>query len=174
MAEATPSIAAVRCAEGAAADDALAAAAATLAREGLRIVGHVQRSAPGGAREVTLVEDLATGRRHPITQDLGTCSAGCALDPAALAEVAGGLLAALDAPADLLVLNRFGRGEAEGGGLRAAVEKACMLGVPVLAILRDDYAEAWEAFTGGTERLPPAPDVILDWVRRAISAGQVA
>jgi hypothetical protein len=169
-----PLIAAIRCRQGREADDALAEAAARLAAEGFRACGHVQRVAPGRGRAVTLVEDVASGLRQPITQDLGAASEGCSLDPAALAEVAGALLAALDGPVDILILNRFGRGEAEGGGLRAAVEKACVAGVPVLAVLRDDYAAAWDAFTGGTVRLEPQPEAILAWARGAIAAARAA
>lgn len=172
MAEPAPLIAAVRCPEGAAADDALVAAAARLAVEGFRVAGHVQRVEPGRARELTLVEDVVTGARRAITQDLGACAAGCALDPAALAEVAAQLLVALDGPVDLLVLNRFGRGEAEGGGLRAVMEKAALAGVPVVAVLREDYAEAWEAFTGGSARLAPEAEAILGWARAAIGAAR--
>ncbi len=169
-----PLIAAIRPAEGADADTALAAVAQALRAEGFRPVGHVQRVVAGAARAVTLVEDVASGARIAITQDLGACASGCALDPAALADVAGGLLAALDGPADLLILNRFGRGEAEGGGLRAAVEKAVLAGIPVLAVLRPDYAEAWQEFTGGSASLAAEPEAILTWARAAIAQARAA
>lgn len=174
MQDAAPFIAAIRCLGGGAADDALAEAAARLRAEGFRPCGHVQRAEPGRARDVTLVEDVTTGARRAITQDLGAGATACALDPSALAEVAAGLLAALDGPVDLLILNRFGRGEAEGGGLRAALEKAALRGIPVLALLKDDYAAAWDDFTGGTERVAAEPEAILTWARRAIGAARTA
>lgn len=165
MTEVVLPVAAVRCPEGPAADQALATAATTLRAEGWRVAGHVQRSAPGSSRRKVEVEEVATGLRKAITQDLGAGAESCALDPEALARVAADLLAELDRPVDLLIVNRFGRGEAEGGGLRAAIEKACFAGVPVVAVVRSTYAEAWEEFTGSAVILDPDPALILGWVR---------
>lgn len=168
-----PAIAGVLCPEGQSADAVVAAVADALRARGLRPVGYVQRVAPGGTREVTLVEDVATGQRQPITQDLGACATGCALDPAALAEVAGALQMALEAGGDLLIVNRFGRSESEGRGLRGVIEAAVLSGVPVLAMVRDDYAPAWAAFTGGEAvALPAERDAILAWADAAISAAR--
>lgn len=168
-----PVLAAILCPEGQSADAVVAAVAADLRAGGLRPVGHVQRVAPGGAREVTLVEDVATGQRQPITQDLGACASGCALDPAALAEVAGALQAALEAGADLLIVNRFGRSESEGRGLRGVIEAAVLAGVPVLAMVREDYAPAWADFTGGeAATLPADKGAILAWAGAAIAAAR--
>ena len=171
----TPAIAGVLCPEGQGADAAVAAVAAALRARGLRPVGHVQRVASGAGRDVTLVEDVATGLRQPITQDLGAHATGCALDPAALAEVAGALLVTLEAGADLLIVNRFGKSEAEGDGLRSVIEAAVVSGVPVLAMLRDDYAPDWSAFTGGAAvALPAETGAILAWAEAAIAAPRSA
>lgn len=166
-----PRIAAVICPDEGGADAVVAAVAARLAAAGLRLAGHVQRSVADDCGAVTMVEDVATGALTPITQDLGRASAACALDPAALAGVAGQLLARLEDPVDLLIVNRFGRGEAEGGGLRAAIERAVLAGVPVLVMLRPPYRAAWEAFTGGTaDSLPAEDSAIAAWVARALAA----
>lgn len=165
-----PRIAAVHCPEGGGADAIVAAVAGQLKAAGLRLAGHVQRSVADDCGAVTMVEDVATGALTPITQDLGKSSAACALDPAALAGVAGQLLAVLEGPVDLLIVNRFGRGEAEGGGLRAAIERAVLDDVPVLVMLRAPYRAAWEAFTGGTaDMLPAEASAIAAWVARAVA-----
>jgi nucleoside-triphosphatase THEP1 len=170
-----PLIAAIRCPDGVSADAVLARAAARFRAEGVRLAGHVQGTRPGRGGAVTVVEDLVTGEVRPITQDLGPGSAGCTLDPAALAEVAAALLARLDGPLDLLVVNRFGKGEAEGRGLRAAIERAVMDGVPVLTVLRADHAEAWDQFTGGEAvLLEPDDEAILNWARAAILSARAA
>lgn len=52
-----------------------------------------------------------------------TGAKGCRLDPRALAALSGSLLGELDAGTQLLVLNRFGKGESEGHGFRAVIEQ---------------------------------------------------
>lgn len=168
-----PLIAAIRCLEASSADVVLARAAARLRAEGVRLAGHVQGIRPGRSGEVTVVEDLVSGVVRPITQDLGPGASGCSLDPAALADVAAALLAQLDSGVDLLVINRFGKGEAEGRGLRAAIERAVLDGVPVLTVLRADHADAWDQFTGGAASvLEPEEEAILNWARTAIDAAR--
>ena len=170
-----PLIAAIRCPEGVSVDAVLARAAARLRAEGVRLAGHVQGIRPGRSGEVTVVEDLVTGAARPITQELGPGAAGCSLDPAALADVAAGLLAQLDGKVDLLVVNRFGKAEAEGRGLRAAIERAVLNGVPVLTVLRAGHAAAWDQFTGGEAvLLEPEDEAILIWARLAIRAARAA
>ncbi|MBI1217541.1 MAG: DUF2478 domain-containing protein [Rhodobacteraceae bacterium] len=175
MSDDTPRIAAIRSPEGVAADAVLARAAAQLRAEGVVLAGFTQATTPGRRGGVTVVEDLVSGLRHPITQDLGPGSGACSLDPAALAGVAAVLLARLDQPVDLLVVNRFGKGEAEGRGLRAAIERAVLAGVPVLTVLRAGYAEAWDQFTDGAAVvLEPEDEAILNWARAAILAARAA
>ena len=132
--------------------------------------GSVLGNLPDAAQVCSImhVEDIATGALHNITQNLGTGSTGCRLDPAALADVAEQLLAALENPVDLLILNRFGKGEAEGQGLRAVIEKAFVAGVPVLTVVRPEYEPDFQAFTGGTaQMLAPRLEDALYWAERA-------
>ncbi|MDE3029396.1 MAG: DUF2478 domain-containing protein [Paracoccaceae bacterium] len=170
-------LAAIRCPD-AGGDDLLAAVARVLQAQGLRLTGHVQRTFPDPSDaccEITHVEDIQTGARINITQALGAGSTGCRLDPAALAGVAGDLLVALDAVPDLVLVNRFGKGEAEGQGLRAVIERAFAAGIPVLTLLRDSHAPAWEAFTGGeAELLPADASAILRWVQAAVAEARRA
>lgn len=70
----------------------------------------------------------------------------------------------LDAKPDLLVVNRFGRGEAEGHGFRSAIEKAFVMGIPVLTAVRDDYLDEWRSF--GAEfaaELPALAEDVSAW-----------
>ena len=153
---------------GGAVDPLLARLVAELRAEGLRLVGFLQGRLPDGGMAV---EDLAGGRLIGITQRLGPGSQGCRLDPQGLAEAAVLALHALDGGADLLVIPRFAKAEAEGQGFRAVIEKACAMQVPVLAAVRTDFAAAWDEFTGGLARpLPPEPQVILNWCRQAATA----
>ncbi|MEX3009719.1 DUF2478 domain-containing protein [Hoeflea sp. TYP-13] len=142
-----------------------------LQAEGFRIGGFVQRETPDpkSCCAITHVEDVMTGKRHRISQALGAGSKGCRLDPQALAAISGGLLELLEEGVDLIVLNRFGKGESDGQGLRAVIEKALDLGVPVLTAVRDTYAPAWEEFSGEfAATLPMDATAVIEWGRAAM------
>ncbi|ARC88023.1 DUF2478 domain-containing protein [Rhodovulum sp. MB263] len=147
-------------------DPLLATVVAVLRAEGVRVAGFRQeRGADGGLA----VEDLTGGGVFPISQQLGSGSEGCSLDPQGLAEAACAALAALETGPDLLILPRFGKAEAEGQGFRAVIERACEWQVPVLVAVKPDCSEAWEAFTGGAAaRLAPDRDALLEWCRAGL------
>jgi hypothetical protein len=147
-------------------DALLSEVAAQLQAGGKRVAGVVQvslKAAPGCA-DVMLVRDVASGETTSITQDLGRNSTGCRLDPRGLAVVAGHLAAALDGNPDLLVLNRFGKAEIEGGGLRDLIGAAMARGVKVLTAVRDSHAAEWAEFHQGIAAdLPPDAQTVRRW-----------
>ena len=120
---------------------------------------------------MTLI-DVASTTRFGISQALGSCAHGCRLDPHGLVDAGARLEQALEASADLLVLNKFGKAEAEeGGGLRGAVVRAIELGVPVLTAVRQPYDAPWAEFHGGyAVALPPEIDAVLHWCEAAVAA----
>ncbi len=74
------------------------------------------------------------------------------------------LEAELETCPDLLVLNRFGRGESEGRGFRDLIARALEMGVPVLTAVRPTYGGAWAAFGGDLAcDLPVEADAVLAW-----------
>lgn len=76
---------------------------------------------------------LSDGSIFRISQSLGRHSSGCRLDAAGLEEAVGHVASALQAaPPHLLILNKFGKQEAEGRGFRPVIAQALSLGVPVL------------------------------------------
>ena len=60
--------------------------------------------------------------------------------------------AALDRSADFLILNKFGKTEAEGGGLRDLIVQAVERGVPVLVAVPYRNLDNWRAFAGDLSR----------------------
>ncbi len=167
-AEALP-IAAIRYAAGVAVDDLMQDIIERLATEGVHLGGLVQQARTGGVDCCAALQlcDLHDGTRVTISQDLGTNAEGCRLDPAALAGVAMRIEDSLDDDVDILVLNRFGKAEAEGQGLRSAIQKAVASGVPVLMAVKDEHVEAWARFHGGMGvTLPVDFLTVLDWCRR--------
>lgn len=136
-------------------DQTLQHIASQMRDEQLRVLGHIQiKSSPLGAcncREMHLV-DLSSGAHIRISENRGPEARGCHLDWAALSEAAQNIDTGLSLAPDILIVNRFGRAEAEGKGMRTAIEKALSLGIPVIVGVRPDYAEVWQAFHGGLAR----------------------
>jgi hypothetical protein len=88
---------------------------------------------------------LADGTRYPIFQDLGPGSE-CHLSGDGAAVAAAAVRGDIAAGCDLVVLSKFGKLEAGGGGLRDAFAAAIEAGVPVLTSVSPAYAAQWEAF----------------------------
>ena len=121
-------------------------------RAGLRLAGALQRDEPrpGRRRCDMVLTDLASGRRTPISWDRGDLAAGCRLDQGALTEAADLIERSIRAaPPDLVIVNKFGKAEAElRGGMRDAIAAALEAGVPVLTGVAPAYASALSAFAG--------------------------
>ncbi len=150
--------------------------AEALAARGRRIAGFIQVSANtrGCACSETHVLDLESGVRIPILQDLGAHAQACRADSAALADVAARTLQALERRPDLLVINRFGRLESEGKGMREEIAAAAVAGIPVLVAVASRYLEAWRGFALGLgEELACSRAVVEDWWRQLEEAGIV-
>ena len=83
-----------------------------------------------------------------ISQSLGKGSSGCRLNPGALAECSAFLQNEISRGCDLLVLNRFGKGESEGRGFRDLISLALANNIPVLTAVRPAYKVSFEEFAG--------------------------
>lgn len=150
-------------------DELVLATAHVLRSEGARLRGVVQENAGSASCAAMTLVDLATGERFAISQHLGTEARGCRLDPRGLADVAARIDAAVNEDFDLLVLNKFGKAETEGNGLRSTFARAISVGKPVLSSVREPYLEAWSRFHGGLAAdLPPRLETVVAWCRRAI------
>lgn len=146
----------------------LAAAVRTLKAEGVRVGGLVQHDLHGDPSRICQMEleDVASGERFALSQDLGRGSESCMLDSSALAQAAVAVRRAVEGAADLVVVNKFGTQEVAGGGLRAELGLAAAAGVPLLTAVGQRYLAAWDEFTGGAGTLlPPTPEAILAWWR---------
>lgn len=149
-------------------DAALAAAVATLRREGLRIGGLLQElGAPIGPRRHEMhLRVLATGVRLRLDDPRGPAVQGCTLDADALARAAMELRAAVRAEPDLLVVSRFGKQEAQGTGMRAEIAEAVLSGIPVLVAVKQSLLADWEAFLAAPAVVLPASEAaIVAWAR---------
>lgn len=147
-------------------DSLLAACVATLQKRSVRIAGVMQVLPEDcidcdGAMTLRDVEDGALIR---FSQDLGEGAVGCSLDPQVLAEVSRKLEVALERKPQLVVINRFGKAEADGHGLRRVIENALLAEIPLLVAVREDFRPEWDDFHGGmAERLPFDKAAVLAW-----------
>jgi hypothetical protein len=140
--------------------------AGDLAKRGFRCCGTVQinseRPDAGPCDMDVLV--LPDGPVLRISQDLGPSARGCRLDPAALETAVGLVSSGFSADADVLIVNKFGKHEAEGRGFRTLIADALSMDVPVLVGLNTLNLPAFEAFADGLAiRLPPDPEVLVRW-----------
>lgn len=135
-----------------------------LKRRRYEVGGVVQQVESDDPCARLLLVDVRTGETAVITQDRGRDAAGCKLDPRGVADIAHCITDAVAAGVDLIVVNKFGRGESEGSGLLACLADAVVAGIPLLTTVREPYLEAWQAFHGGyAVELPPRLDAILSW-----------
>ena len=113
------------------------------------------------------LENLATGERFSLSQNLGSNSEACRLDPAALAHAAVAVRAAIDNGTDLICINKFASQEAYGTGLRSEMGEVVAAGIPLLTSVGKRFLSDWEAFSGGMgELLEPSVESILAWWER--------
>jgi hypothetical protein len=94
-----------------------------------------------------VLRSVTDGRDFPLFQDLGAGSAGCALDPAGVADACAAVCQDIAAGCDLVVLSKFAKLEAESGsGLMAAFVAAVEAAVPILTAVSPGRRESWDAF----------------------------
>jgi hypothetical protein len=139
--------------------------ATELALRGCRTSGTVQINTEREAGPCNMdVKVLPDGPVICISQSLGTGSTGCRLDPAALERAVGLVEASLAEGPDILIVNKFGKHEAEGRGFRPLIAEALSRGIPVLVGLNRLNAPAFHAFMDGIAvELPPTLPTLTAW-----------
>jgi hypothetical protein len=135
----------------------------------LRVAGVLQHpvcSDAAGHCDVAL-EELTTGLRTDLFEDRGPGARGCRLDVAALAEVNAQVARSLDSSPEILIVNKFGKVEAEGRGLLDLVAMAVDRGIPVVIGVPIRNLQAWRSFAGGMSvEFSSDPSEVKDWLNR--------
>lgn len=151
---------------GFAIDALMADVVGCLEKRGLRLSGAIQTvsEGPGCDRRSLRLRALNDDWEIPILQDRGALATGCRLDYGSMVDVCARIDAAFGKETDLMVLNRFGRAEAEGGGLRQVLQRCVEADLPTLIAVRSDYISDWTAFHGGlAQTLSPDLTSVLAW-----------
>jgi hypothetical protein len=143
-------VAVVVCEPGEPADERMAALAAACRAQGLEVSGLIQHNEgdcalPGFSMAL---EDMGSGRRIPLVGEGPVPAQACRLDVAGLAEAAACLCVERHLSSDLVIINKFGRQESLGRGLRDEMAALVMAGVPLLTSVRASLLPDLEAFFG--------------------------
>lgn len=149
--------------------------AAALLGRGTRLAGVVQTNTPCADHRLCDmdVQVLPDGPVFRISQSLGAQSRGCRLDPAALEEAVGLVSVSLDQVPDLLVVNKFGKHEADGRGFRPVIAEALARDIPVVAGVNMLNHDVFVEFSGGiAKRLPATDEALEDWFARVVAPQQ--
>jgi hypothetical protein len=159
-------------------DRILTRVATQLAARGARLAGVVQSNTQCGDSALCDmdVQVLPGGPLIRISQSLGAGSRGCRLDPMALEQAVGLVAESLagkgEAKPELLIVNKFGKHEAEGRGFRPLIGEAMMAGIPVLTSVNRGNSAAFLEFVGEfATHLPNDVAALVDW---ALAQGRLA
>ena len=114
---------------------------------GLRVAGLVEDDTPRPDRGVCdmVLHELTSGERIVISQYRGKQARGCRLDTGALLQAAELVRRSL-AEADILILNKFGKIESEGGGLRSVIADALDRAMPIVIFVPRRNRGYWQDF----------------------------
>ena len=140
----------------------LADFAADLRGQGIDVAGLCQRKFDVGRRKPRIeLFNLRTGQAYLISQNLGASSQSCVMDPGGMAEASAALRAEIERGPALLVVNKFGCLETQGGGLVEDLFEAIARDIPVLTSLAARHQAEWTEMTGGVGTMLTADKAAL-------------
>ena len=121
--------------------------AAEVNADGIRAIGMIQA---GQCADFSLSAVLIhNGETLLLAQDPEPNGNGCRLDLARLSKAGERVAAVLDHGADLLIVNRFGKREANGRGLAYLIDRALEADAPVIIAVSSEHFADWLKFSGG-------------------------
>ena len=139
----------------------------------VRLAGAVaeDHGLPDRVCQAGYLRTLATGARYSIFHDLGPNAAACHLDGTGAAAAAIAVQHDIEKGCDLVLLNKFGKLEADGNGLAVAFRAALAAGLPLLTSVSPAHEGAWRLFAEREFTILPADPAEIDQWRRAIWQG---
>ncbi len=169
---------AVKRTEPIAADALIAGVAKHAKAAGLKLAGVLQKDLkrPGRRRCDMRLIDLASGRIIPISEDRGNLARGCRMDTGALVEAAEMVEQCIrSGTPDLVILNKFGKAEEEGRGMRDAIAAALSGNIPVLMSVGPRAETALETFAGDLCTIIEADaSAVSAWLRYRVGIGSLS
>lgn len=165
--------------ERGATDRLLSDLAAELQADGVRLAGIVQTNTECFDNRLCDmdVRVLPDGETIRISQSLGAGARGCRLNPGALETAVSQVAHSLQGATrpDLLIVNKFGKHEADGRGMRSVIGEAMAMGIPVLTGVNRLNEDKFLAFTENAARkLQPRAAALREWLAQVTQAGGAA
>ncbi|MGQ3486881.1 DUF2478 domain-containing protein [Roseovarius pacificus] len=118
------------------------------------------------------VRVLPNGEVFRISQSLGANARGCRLDPAALELAVAAVEAGLSHRPDLLIVNKFGKHEANGRGFRDLIAHCLADGIPVLlGVNRGNHASFLKFSDGLATQLDASKQALDNWAQEVLPQG---
>ena len=145
--------------------------AGELKKDGVRVGGLVQEAlsdGKGGKHGLDVIE-LDTNRRIAINRPTRSqiIYGECSLDMSALVESSAAIRRAIEGPADLIIIEKFGDQEQKGKGLAAEILAAMAGGIPTLVAVPEDAADIWNEFSGGlAAAVPFEAKALREWWKK--------
>lgn len=132
--------------------------------KGIRVAGLVEEThgLPDRVCNAGILRDVVTGSTYSIYLDMPEAGRTCHIDASGAERACAAILAQIDA-CNLLVLSKFGKLEAAGGGLFTAFASAVDAGTPLLTTVSAKHLPAWNAFAPGATTLPPEMAALQHW-----------
>jgi nucleoside-triphosphatase THEP1 len=148
-------------------DRLMVAVADRLVARGMAVAGVVQLNVEHDPERHCHMDLQILGRDDVlrISEDRGRHARGCRLDPRGLADAVQRVDSALDQrSASLLIVNKFGKQEAQGGGFREVIGRALIAGIPVLTTVSQGNLAAFLDFAEGlASEVAPDADAAVAW-----------
>ncbi len=107
--------------------------------------------------------DISTGHRitikHPMNDD-----GECGLDISALVEATSSLRKAIDNRPDLMVIEKFGEQEQNGGGMSDEIWQTITVGIPLIVSVPEKAIDIWQERSGGMGSvIPLSKNALHEW-----------
>jgi hypothetical protein len=153
-------------------DKLLAQVVAALRDAGRNVRGLLMTHPDGemGCAAAMVLVDISTGADYLVSQPLGRDSNACRADTQGFARASVVLRDALAAAPDLVVSNRFGGLETEGGGFASELLALMAHGVPVLTVVAPRHLATWLQFTGGAPVIAADAAAVQAWLDQALAS----
>lgn len=160
-------------------DRLLSELADVLLSKGMRLGGVVQSNTTCTDSHLCDmdVRVLPGGPVFRISQSLGAGARGCRLNPEALEQAVGHVTQSLkgeqtDRP-QLVLVNKFGKHEADGRGFRPLIADAMMSEIPVITAVNKTNHDAFLEFSDGMATcLPGEIEALLSWATELCDAAR--
>ncbi|MET3660740.1 DUF2478 domain-containing protein [Aquamicrobium ahrensii] len=119
-----------------------------------------------------VLRNLVTSARFPMYLDEAPAHTSCHLDEIGVTTAGESVLDQI-ADADVVVLSKFGKVEAVGGGLFCAFEAAGALGKPVITSVAPKHDYAWRRFAPHATTISLRQDEIDGWRQSVVPAASL-